>query len=479
MISPERDAPLRGAWVRLEGERIAAVLDGPPDGPRPDERTLLDGRGRTLVPGLLDTHVHLAKVNGMNGHWRHERPDLVESYRRQLPRSYLYYGFTTLVDPNVWAPQVIADMEAAPLSPDIFHCGQHLALANGFAMFEEDPATRLADNPNFLYDSYGPQHLGGEWDLSQHTPEATVARIAESGAICVKTYFENGFAGTTPVTWEMPTVEIIRDVADAARDRGLVTMLHANSYEAQAFGFAAGVDVIAHGMWYYGPGWDLKRLDLTEPPQHARELLERIARAGIGFQPTVRVVGSQRALFDAGYLADPRLAAVVPPALLSWMRSDEGAWHREPLRGLIEEFLGPTDDAAAYHLMDNFVRRAAASGAVVAAAGGRLLLGTDTPSGVAYGNPPGLNGYLEMRTWHEQGIPLAAIFRAATLDNAIAFHLDDRYGSIEPGKVANLLLLDGNPLETIDAWEAIETVFVHGRPVPRWELAADAVAAGA
>jgi imidazolonepropionase-like amidohydrolase len=46
-------------------------------------------------------------------------------------------------------------------------------------------------------------------------------------------------------------------------------------------------------------------------------------------------------------------------------------------------------------------------------------------------------------------------------------------GTIEAGRVANLVLMTKNPLETIDAYDSITTVFVHGKPISREDLAAD------
>jgi len=70
-------------------------------------------------------------------------------------------------------------------------------------------------------------------------------------------------------------------------------------------------------------------------------------------------------------------------------------------------------------------------------------------------------------------VPLPAIFRAATINNARQFGLDKDYGTVEPGKTANLLLLTGNPLETMRAWSQIEKVILHGEVIERETLAAD------
>jgi imidazolonepropionase-like amidohydrolase len=68
---------------------------------------------------------------------------------------------------------------------------------------------------------------------------------------------------------------------------------------------------------------------------------------------------------------------------------------------------------------------------------------------------------------------LAQIFRAATISNAREFKLDPQLGTIEPGKIANLVLLKKSPLQSVDAYDSIATVWIHGEPVSRDNLAVD------
>src|SRR5690349_6323916 len=58
------------------------------------------------------------------------------------------------------------------------------------------------------------------------------------------------------------------------------------------------------------------------------------------------------------------------------------------------------------------------------------------------------------------------------IDNATALHLQDRIGTVEPCKIANLLLLRADPDPSVHAYDTIETVFMHGRPIQRSELSA-------
>ena len=104
----------------------------------------------------------------------------------------------------------------------------------------------------------------------------------------------------------------------------------------------------------------------------------------------------------------------------------------------------------------------------------KILFGSDTPSGPSYGNPPGYNGFLEMQRLSDAGLSPRQVLRSATLDNARAFGVEDRYGTVEVGKVANLLLLTENPLESVTAYATVENVILRGQFLDRSRLAANA-----
>ena len=188
--------------------------------------------------------------------------------------------------------------------------------------------------------------------------------------------------------------------------------------------------------------------------------------------PTLRVLAGDRALFDPHFLEDPALARVLPPELLAWYRTEEGQWFgRQLLENLPPEHRTPE---AAYEGHTEAMSRAERDTAYLVQRGASLLFGSDTPSGPSYGNPPGYNGYLELLTLHRAGLPLDRLLAAATLDNARAFGLEKTHGTVEPGKIANLLLLKDNPLTSAEAYDTLETLLLHGRPIERASLAADA-----
>ena len=240
LISPERAAALPHAHVLVQGGRIARVLAEPPGEVAPGAR-IIDGRGRYLVPGLIDGHVHLTEVPGLRPDVAAKRPELVESYDRQLPRSYLYFGFTTVVDLNVVDRPRIERIRAAAIGPTVFDCGGALALANGYPMAYLPSPERFAVFSNFLYDARQAAAIPAQYPAAEHTPEAAVARVAAAGGICVKSFHESGF-GAQRGTLPTPSEEMMREAVAASHRRHLPLLLHANSLAAHRFAATVGVD---------------------------------------------------------------------------------------------------------------------------------------------------------------------------------------------------------------------------------------------
>lgn len=97
---------------------------------------VIDGRGKYLIPGLIDSHVHLSSVAGMNYLHLRQYPEIANSYFDQLGKSYLYFGYTTLIDPNNYRPSTLNSIQEN-LSPDIYTCGEQIKVMNDFMMAEE------------------------------------------------------------------------------------------------------------------------------------------------------------------------------------------------------------------------------------------------------------------------------------------------------------------------------------------------------
>ena len=440
----------------VEDGRIALVDRGG-KAARPEGASVVDGRGKFLIPGLIDSHVHVTSLPGVGDPSKFD-PGIAKAYYEQLPRSYLYYGYTTLVDLVAVDPKLLDDFRRAPLHPDLMDCGP-LPFANGYPMNFAPPGVRFKPWKYFVYDTKHPGNIPAEYRPEDHTPEADVARVRDSGRPCVKAFIESGFAEDRNLP--VPDADILARVRKASAGAHLLMFIHANSFVSQTSAVAANPDVIAHGLWNWN-SFD------GEPglPQPIKALLDRIVEKRIGYQPTLQVIGGLAAYFDPGYLGNPAIRKVVPASMLEWFRSPEGQWFKATLAPP-----GTPDGTMAARLegVQDQGRRVVA---YLASRDANLLFGTDTPSGPTYGNLPGLNGYLEMRQLRKAGMSLAQIFRAATIGNAREMRIDSKVGTIEAGKDANLVLLEKSPLEGVEAYDSVVSVWIHGKAVDRGELAA-------
>jgi imidazolonepropionase-like amidohydrolase len=443
VISPERADDGRKLNVLIEGERIAAVAEALPPGAA-DNATIVDATGSYLIPGLIDSHVHLQTIPGLTPPMESRHSNLVRDYRAQMPRSFLRYGYTTVVDLVPTDRGVLDAFVAAPAHPDLYHCGA-LPVADGYPSHYAPRPLRNRVFPNFVVE---PKAASGS-DAQEHSPRAAVERVKQQGAICIKTFFERGFGRDHDLP--VPSPELFAQIVASARSAGLPVLLHASSLEAQRFGVDGGATIFVHGMW----NWNEFNRSATLPDP-VREVLDQIVGRRIGYMPTQQVLGGLRVLFEPDYFDSPAVRRVVPQSLLEWYRLPEGQWFKRDLAG------GSTDEQmrAAF---DGVLRRGAESTRYLAQKGALFLFGSDTPSGPTPGNLPGLNGYMEMQRLVAANMSLRQLLEAATISNAKAFGLADRIGTIEIGKRANLLLLGRSPLESVEAYDSIRSVWIGGR----------------
>lgn len=449
VVSPERAAPLEHAWVRLHDGRIADVSQEPIAATR-----TIDGTGRFLIPGLIDSHVHLEQLP-MLPEQRDVHPGIVSATLEQEPRSYLFFGFTTVVDPGNIAATA-GRWNRAAVRPDAWFCGA-TPVANGYPMVFAPEDLRFDLVPYFLYDARQADRIPSGVDPAAHTPEQVIARMQADGAICAKTYYETGFGAQRGLP--TPEVATIARLVRSARAKNMPVLVHANSLDAQRFAIDSGAQVIAHGLWNGNAADDGTLSD------EAVAVLTDAARGGLGYQPTMQVLRGEVDLFDDAFLANSELRDAVPASLIAWAGTAEGKWFRdEAARGL--------GDRAPREVYAPLLERLDQSVAHLASLDATLVFGSDTPSAPTYANPPGLNGWWEIQRWAEAGVGEAALFQALTLANARMFGLDREVGSIEPGKRAHLLLVRENPLETFEAYDAIDMVILAGEPIERAQLSA-------
>ena len=460
IVSPDRSQPQARQFVLIRDDRIAQIASRSIVAPGAQK---IDGSGKFLTPGLMDAHVHVSTPAGLP--WDTSSPQLkalADAYNRQQPRSYLYFGVTQLLDPSN-SPDAIATFEAQPQRPDLFRCGATMPL-NGYPSLFVDKPLRYSLMPDYIFEpaNAAAHPLPAGADAAKHTPEVIVDRIAASGALCVKVFIEDGFGDQS--NWPVLSKESLQRVRAAATRRGLLLIAHANALDMQRVALDAKVDVLAHGLWNWGAASGQPGV----PPEISAHL-NRIHKSGIGYQPTLRVLAGTADLFRADTLEDPTYKKVVPAILLDWYATDAGKWFKQSMK----HDYGDLPDARIASLQLQVGEAGLRAASYMHKLGHPLLLGSDTPSAPTFGNQPGYDTYREMRLMATAGLSPLDVFRAATLNNARQFRLDKDYGIVGTGKVANLLLLDANPLDSVRAWSQIDKVILRGQVIERETLAAD------
>ena len=448
--------PFQG-HVIVEGERIIYVGEKKPNIKGNYQK--IDGKGKFLIPGLIDSHVHMTEVQGMVYHHMEKYPELANNFKKQVPRSYLYFGFTTLINLGGISEEQIEFFNEQPIKPDLYHTGRSGAsVANGYPMNFAPTEFRYNDAPNFIYLKSEAENIPDKFDPANHTPEAVVRRIKQSGAIAVKAYYESGFRGMPKLP--VPTREIMEDLQKHASENGLILTVHGNSLEAHSFLSDIGVDIITHGLWNWEKYKDFPKDSL---PNEIKEVLDMQIKKQIGYTPTLTVIEGERVLADSEFLNDSILKKVVSNEMINWYKTEEGQW-------FAKELFGEYSKEEVNKIYGNIQTHGQLVLKYLSDNGGLILFGTDTPSAPTYGNPPGYNGYSEIKLMKEAVVPLDKILASATINNAKAFHLDSTIGSIKVGKHANMILMDKNPLKTTEAYNHIETIILGGSIIEREEL---------
>ncbi|MCC2616851.1 amidohydrolase family protein [Aestuariibacter halophilus] len=455
VVSAQHQQPLTQRDVRLVDGRIATV-SAEPLSADPADTMVIDGSGKFLVPGLMDSHVHVGSIPGLgfvSSPLAQQHPQLVAAYFDQQPRSFLYHGVTQVMD--LGSQDGREAFTSASLHPDFYSCVP-IPVVGGYP--DTDAEFTLGHSNTFIVDANTPPLEGYAIDASQHSPEAVVARIAKTGTRCIKLYLEDGFGAASH--WPLPSDDTLQRVRSAADAHGLQLLAHANAIDMYQIALKHNIDVLSHGLW----NWQWPE-DKGEPP--VSDTLDALIAQRTGYMPTLQVMLALQSMFDEDFLADPARRKVLPPSLVAWFTTPESEAFKQELR---DDFGPDTPDDTIHQLLGYGLGRAKRATAYLAQQDYPMLLASDYPSSPSVAAAPGLSTYHELLQMHDAGVSLRAIFEAATVNGPKQFGLADDYGTVAVGKVANLLLLAGNPLSDIQAWNDIDTVFLHGQPIARDSL---------
>lgn len=411
--------------------------------------------GKFITPGIMDSHAHVSSIPGMGfgvEPMSLKHPKLAEAYFQQQPRSFLYYGITQVLDPNPGLS--FEHFTTAENHPDYFRC-EVITSKNTFPYVEKtDEQSRAMFT--YLVDENAKES-------EDDSAESIVQKIAKNGASCIKLYFEDGYGNANQ--WPILTPDTLRRIKASAEKAHLPILAHANALDMQELAFAASVDVIAHGMWNWGKHSREKELSVE-----IVKVLDKIIDANIGFIPTQRVIAGLGEVMQPNIGDSAEFLPITPKALLDWYKTPEAQWFKEELR---IGFDGMSDESIANAFLYGRIGKGNKVINYLKQAKHPILLGSDFPGSPSFANQPGLTTFKEMKAMVSAGLSLEEVLAAATINNVKQFKMENDYGTVEVGKIANLLLLNNNPLDSIEAWNSIDTIILHGEPIARHTLSVD------
>jgi len=444
--------PVADAVVVLSGSRIVSA------GPRrsvavPAGATEIDARGRWIVPGFIDTNVHLSLYGGQN--------DRYESLVRYQPRQReivleaaqidLSYGVTTVRDSYgalVPLTEVRDAIERGEKSgARILAAGNILGWSGPYSFSFSRvtaPLTLFQEQMN----DYIAQEAGEE--LMAMTPEElrrALNKYIDKGPDFIKYGATSHFAEPTFIGF---SEEAQKTIVEESRRRGRFVEIHATSVEGLRVALAAGVDGIQHP----------ELLDGRELPD---DLVASIRERGI--------------------VCSMLASTITGPAWQRHLKSrDEAAKKREEAernnRGIQREKTSAErrkDDADAGAGLE--ARRKNAQKLI--RAGALVTPGTDSYWAAApeltrtpkfEEQDHGIGTIMAIEGLVELGMTPSQAIVAATKNGATASRRLADFGTIEPGKIGDFVVLAADPLADIKNIRKVEMVFKEGRAVDRARL---------
>ncbi len=394
--------PIHHSVVVFENGRITAV-GSKHNTEIPDNAVIIDTGGKTVMPGLIDAHMHIDLI----GHGEYERYyeflDGMERIDEVMPivaKQMMRAGVTSGLD--LGAPfQILAFRER---------------IRRG-----EIPGPRLTISGPWItrVDMAGVPDM---YEIIIDSPREAAQRTRElidAGSDVIK-------------TWVGMSEEDYRAVVEEAHKAGI--KVHAHLYDPDAIRAAidAGVDVFQH-------------VGSARNPPYDDALVAEIAHKNI---PVVQTISHRIWVYPATVafperLYDPMYKKDMPPDLYEEFIASFENFHRRSY----------------FHDIGQETRNAQKSAGQFIAAGAYMGVGTDAASPL---NMHAEAMWREMSALVDSGMTPLQVISAATKTNAEILDQFDELGTIEPGKLADIIVIDGNPLANIDALEHVDIVVKDG-----------------
>ena len=402
LIDTAAEAVQEQAAILLEGNTVRQIGTAEtvhaPEGASVQE---IDYGDATILPGLVDSHVHLNGIgDGRAGDELATLPDEVLTVQSaQNARRHLYSGVTTLRDcgaknSTTFMLRQAVDLGIVP-APRLILAGRPVAIIGGHLSYFGTAATGVDEC------------------------RAAVRQLIKEGADFIKITATGGSTRTSHPLRPSFNVEELRAICEEAHRFGKHAAAHCASSQGMANSLDAGIDTIIHGVHKDPDGADTYRPDITE----------RIAEQGVFVNPTLgQGVARIRMLEDMQSLTAAQQAEL------------DAARH--------------TSDAR----MDHFARMRDA-GVVMAA-------GSDS----AWSYYPMGDYQTDIEAHAMAGMSNMEAIVSATRDAARSCCIDSLVGTLDPGKQADVLVVNGNPLDDLADLRHVADVFLAGSRIDRQNL---------
>jgi imidazolonepropionase-like amidohydrolase len=401
----------------------------------------VDVTGRFVTPGLVDAHVHFSQTgwidgrpDGLNAPAVYPYPETARALRAnpmRWYRSYLCSGITAVYDVggHPWTTALPARAERDSMAPHVRTAGPLLTHAPRTALRVDDE----------IY-TFLPMGTSAE-------VRSSVATLKAMGASAVKVWY------LAPSPAQQSELDArLAEVGAEARAAGLDLIVHATELRGAKAALKAGAAMLVHSVEDEPMDDEFLSLMTNTRAVYAPTLL--VGRNAVRAFASI-ILGTRYPIDDPGRCVDSSTVAKTA--------------HVAPLRVLIPDFtrasarvLRGLDDADVRGaVMADNLRR-------VQAAGATIVVATDA------GNPFTFHGpaiFGELEAMQAAGLSAADIVVMATRNGAQAMGRLKDFGTLEAGKLADLLILTEDPRADVRAFRALTHVMRGGRLYRQAELA--------
>ncbi len=414
--------------ILIKHGKIVEVYEGAGPDAKSVSANPIEAAGKTVLPGLIDVHIHLAAPGGF--YPDNYKFDPTAEMERHLA-AYLYSGVTavrSVGDPldTVLKVRQIAN-SGEKLGAYLYTCGPLFTAQGGHG------TEYFKSLPPSMREQMQAQFVRIPKDAADAT--RMVDELKNDGIDCVKAVMESGGGSTV---YNRLDVSLLDAVVKQAHADGLPAAVHTGDTRDVTDAIAADANSIEHGSF---------RDEI--PP----DLFAKMVAQQIFYDPTLSVSEAFRdfAAAKPDLLKRSLVQQVGPSNLLAETEKQMASDDTKEMRDRLAKF--PIDlKIGTKNLLDAYHQ------------GVTLVTGSDAGNFLVIHGPTVQH---EVELWVSAGIPTAVALQAATYNAARVLRADDHIGLIQPGHDADLLLVDGNPLEDINAIERVSDVFFKGEKIDR------------